>query len=50
MQTEIKIIDESSKLINWKRIDYLMGRMRVVSITVLACVMAFAALAWLVRF
>lgn len=50
MQTQIKIIDTESKMINWKRIDYLMGRLRVVGITVLVCVSASAALVWLVRF
>ena len=49
MQTEIKIVDEDSKLFNWKRLDYLMGRMRVVGMTVLICVSALAVLAWLVR-
>lgn len=50
MQTEIKIVDESSKLVNWKRIDYLMMRccrsILIMAATVFGLGYLFKGLAW----
>lgn len=47
MQTEIKIVDCGSKLINWNRVDYLMERICKVSITIIVCCVALKGLLWL---
>lgn len=41
MQTEIRLIDTASKLINWDRADYLLSRMikstTIVMVTIACC-------------
>jgi len=41
MQTETKLIDTASKLVNWDRVDYLLSRMikstTIVMVTIACC-------------
>lgn len=50
MRTEIKIIDEESKFVNWKRLDYLLVRVcrsaLIVGATMFALGLVYKGLSW----